>query len=160
MRESILKDTGLTKRRLLAGILGSPDICGLLLDKTDAAEDECRNLMYTQVFPYLNADGANLEVSSYICIEAGISKMPTGTIKEIQLIVWACCDKNNMQYTKEGYEGTRVDILTDMLERQIRSQDKSGIGKPSLQTVKHIFPNDRYYGKELIFTASDFRIKG
>ena len=64
-----------------------------------------------------------------------------------------------MKYSKKGYRGTRVDILCDMIERSLRNSDKFGIGKLHLSSVEHFFPNAKTYGKQMIYTISDFKIK-
>ena len=64
-----------------------------------------------------------------------------------------------MKYSKKGYKGSRTDILADMIERCLCDSDKFGIGKLHLDSVTHIYPNTKTYGRQMIFTIPDFKIK-
>lgn len=159
MDEAVLKDIGLYKNRLISTFLNSDDITKLLLNKNIYSEEEVDNLLYSQVFPYLYVDETQTEVLSYLCLEVNIPRIPTTTIKDVQIIIWAYCHKDCMQYSKKGFLGTRADILADMVERELRDSDRFGIGKLKLTSVSHFFPNNKYYGREMRFTIPDFKVK-
>lgn len=159
MDEVVLKDIGVYKNRLVSAILNSNNIIQLLLNKDTYSDEEVDDLMYTQIFPYLYVDGTQLEVLSYLCLEVNVPRIPTTTIKDIQIIIWAYCHKDCMKYSKKGFLGTRADILADMVERELRDSDRFGIGKLRLTSVSHFFPNNKYYGREMRFTIPDFKVK-
>lgn len=155
---SILKDMGAYKNTLLSTIINSDDICELLFNKKPYDEDDVENLVYTQIFPYLYIDETQTKVLTYLCFEIDIPRIPTGTIKDMKLIVWAYCHKDTMKYSKKGYSGTKVDILADMVESQLRESDKFGIGKLQLLSCTYFSPNSKYYGKQLVYNMPDFKI--
>lgn len=157
---SILKDTGSYKNTLLSYFINSEDICELMFNKKPYTEDDVENLIYSQIFPYLYIDDTQDEVLPYLCIEVDIPQIPTGTVKDMKLTVWAYCHKDGMKYSKKGYSGTKSDILADMVERQLRNSNKFGIGKLQLISCRHFFPNSKYYGRELIYKIPDFKVKG
>jgi len=157
--EAVLKDIGLYKNRLISTFLNSDDITKLLLNKNLCTEEEVDNLLYSQVFPYLYVDETQTEVLSYLCLEVNVPRVPTTTIKDIQIIIWAYCHKDCMKYSKKGYLGTKSDILADMVERELRNSDRFGIGKLKLAYVSHFFPGNNYYGREMRFSIPDFKIK-
>ena len=157
---SILKDMGSYKNTLLSSFVESEEICELLFDKKPYTEQDVDNLVYTQIFPYLYIDETQDEVLSYLCVEVSVPRIPTGTIKDMKLIVWAYCHKKSMQYSKNGYSGTKSDILADMVERVLRDSNKFGIGKLQLISCNHFSPNSKYYGRELIYNIPDFKVKG
>lgn len=159
MDEVVLKDIGVYKNRLVSAILNSNNIIQLLLNKDTYSDEEVDDLMYTQIFPYLYVDGTQIEVLSYICLEVNVPRIPTTTIKDIQIIIWAYCHKDCMKYSKKGFLGTRTDILADMVERELHDSDRFGIGKLRLTSVSHFFPNNKYYGREMRFTIPDFKVK-
>lgn len=165
MDYSILKDTGVYKDKLIAAFLASDEICELLLNRNTYTAEDVSNLMYTQVFPYLYSEKAQTEILPYLCVEADISAVPTNTVKNMQITIWAYCHINCMQYSKEGYSGTRVDILADLAEQILRETNQPGIGKLQLQSSTYFIPNDKYYGandkyygKQLIFSIPAFKI--
>lgn len=156
---SVLKDIGSYKNKLLSAFIASKDICDLMMFGIDSyTEEDIENLIYTQIYPYLYTDDTQDDVLPYLCIEIDVPRIPTRTIKDMKLIVWAYAHKKCMKYSKKGYIGTRVDILADMVERQLRDSDKFGIGKLQLESVTYFFPSKIHYGKQLIFTIPDFKI--
>lgn len=65
-----------------------------------------------------------------------------------------------MRYSKADYTGTKADILADAIEREFRSSLKFGIGRLNLDSITYLTPsNSQYYGKQLIFTVPDFKVK-
>lgn len=166
MAEStVLKDIGSCKQKLLTAFVNSDEICELLFNKQPYTEDDVENLMYTQVFPYLYTDETQTETLTYLCFEVDIPPSSTGkvsssTIKDMKMIIFAYCHKDIMRYSKKGYYGTRVDILADMVERQLRDSYDFGIGKPELISVTNFFPNNKYYGRQLVYNVPEFKIKG
>lgn len=155
---SILKDMGSYKNTLLSALINSDDICELLFNKKPYDEDDVENLIYTQIFPYLYIDETQTEVMTYLCFEVDMPRIPTGTVKDMKLIIWAYCHKDTMKYSKKGYSGTKVDILADMVESQLRESDKFGIGKLQLLSCTYFSPNSKYYGKQLVYNMPDFKI--
>lgn len=157
---SILKDMGSYKNKIVSAFVNSDEICELLFNKEPYTEEDVENLIYSQVFPYLYVDETQTEVKSYICFEVDVPKIPTGTVKDMKLIVWAYSHKDGMRYSKKGYSGTKVDILVDMIEKQLRESDEFGIGKPQLLSCTYFIPNSKYYGKQMIYNMPDFKMKG
>lgn len=156
---TVLKDIGICKQRLLTGFLNNSDICELLINKKNYTEEDVDNLLYTQIFPYLYIDEAQKETLMYLCCDVDIPRIPTGTIKDVQIIVWVYCHKDIMKYAKRGYQGTRADILADMVERQVRDSYDFGIGKPQLVSVTNFRQYSKFYGRQLIFTIPEFKVK-
>lgn len=159
VEESVLKDMGSYKNDLIENLITSLDILELMLGDGYTQED-VDDIIYNQIFPYLYVDDTQTKVKSYLCIEVDIPIIPSGTIKDVQVTIWAYCHKNCMKYIRKNYIGTRADILADMVERKIREFDHMGIGEMHLDSVKYFFPNTKYYGKQLIFKIPDFKIKG
>ena len=161
MDESVLNDIGTYKDTLLEMLLSNDAICKTLLGN-DYSNDDKLNLVYTQVFPYLYVDETQTEVLSYICVEVDIPRVPNGTMKDMKLIVWAYSHKECMKYSYNGYRGTRSDILSDMIDRQISDPvtcHAYGIGKPTLNSVTYFYPQNKYYGRQMFYTIPDFKVK-
>ena len=144
---TILKDMGSYKNRIISAFTSSKEICELLFNKEPYSEQDVEKLIYDQIYPYLYVDDTQTNVKTYICFEVDVPKIPTATIKDMKLIIWAYTHKDGMKYSKKGYSGTKVDILADMIERQLRESDKFGIGKPQLLSCTYFIPNNKYYGK-------------
>ena len=161
MSKSTLQDIGLYKDNLISMLLSDSSICKVLLGN-DYTDNDISDLVYTQVFPYLYIDETQTEVLSYICIEVNIPRIPTGTMKDLKLIVWAYSHKNCMQCPIPKYHGTRPDILVDLIDRILSKPEccrKFGIGMPTLTSVEYFFPQNKYYGRQLVYTIPDFKVK-
>ena len=59
--ESVIRDTGLYKNRLISTILNNKDACEVLLNKDDYDDEDVDNLIYKQIFPYLYIDDTQTE---------------------------------------------------------------------------------------------------
>lgn len=159
----VLYDIGSCKQELFSSFINDPDICELLLNRKTYTDDDRENLFYSQIFPYLYIDDTQDETLTYLCYELDIpssSIKSSSTIKNMKMIVHAYCHKKIMRYSKKGYYGTRVDILADMVERKLRDSYDFGIGKPELISVTNFFPNNKYYGRQLVYNVPEFKVKG
>ena len=163
MAKKVLYDIGSCKQELFSSFINDPDICELLFNKEPYTDDDREKLFYSQIFPYLYVDDTQDETLTYLCYEIDIppsSDKTSGTIKNMKIIIFAYCHKEIMRYNKKGYYGTRVDILADMVERKLRDSYDFGIGKPELISVTNFFPNNKYYGRQLIYNVPEFKVKG
>lgn len=154
--ESLLKDIGAYKNHIVTAFLNSPDILELMLGK-GYTEEDAENIVYKQIFPYLYVDEVQTNTKSYLCVEVNVSSQPTASVKNMMITVWCYCHKDIMKYSKNGYLGTRADILADMAEMAIRGVARDfGIGKLKLSSVEYMYPHREYYGRQLIFRVPEF----
>lgn len=160
MSETVLKDIGLYKNKIILSLLKSKDFCNAMFVDEEITDEKIDNLVYTQVFPYLYVDETQKEVLPYVCCEIKIPHIPNESVKHMQVIFWIYSHKSCMKYSLKDYVGTRVDILSDIIERQLHDSKDFGIGKIELKSIGNVFPNYKYYGRELIFDVSDFKTKG
>lgn len=159
MEKSILKDIGLYKDKLVSVFLGSPDICRTLLGES-YTDSDVSNLMYKQIFPLLCLNENETAVLPFILFDVDVKEIPTSTVKHMAIIIEPCCHQDCMKYSQDGYSGTRVDILADMIERELRRSDSFGIGCLHLDSVTHKSYHGTYYGRQMVFSVPDFKLKG
>ena len=155
---SALKDLGEYKMTLLDKIIRSDKISDAMYK--DKKSESLDKLVYKQIFPFLYVDETQTDVLTYLCIETSVPRIPTGTIKDVRLTVLVYGHRECMQY--DGYPGTRIDALSDYMDRIIMGEDvrkEFGIGRPKLETVNPAFPQKKYYGREMIYTIPDFKVK-
>lgn len=158
--KTILKDIGTYKSKMIQAFLASSDICEALLGENYTADD-VNSLEYTRIFPFLYLKTTPDEAIPYLCVEADIPELQSGAMKNMRITVWVLCHKNCMKYAKTGYIGTRTDILSDMIERLFNGSYEFGIGKLHLDSASHLSnTNENYYGRQLIFSVPDFKVKG
>ncbi len=169
--DSVLRDLPLIKSDVISALLANPDICTILMDRKIVSDSglvaadpdiDDEKLVYKNIWPYLYIDDTQTEAQSYICVESALSGMGSRTIKNIELTIWVQCHRDIMEYTHKGYLGTRIDILTDMVEQTLRehiSNKRVGIGHFEIRSARHFFPHNKYYGRELILTVPEFNVK-
>lgn len=158
IKGTILRDIGSYKKNIITEFQNSKEICDLLFNNASYTESDVKNLLYNRIFPYLYADETQTDVLSFIGVETDIPKAPTNTVKDIKVTIWAYCHRELLQYEKQGFSGTRVDILSDMIEQKLSETETFGIGKLKLDTSNHFTPNKNYYGRELVFYMPCFKI--
>jgi hypothetical protein len=156
MAETILRDIGSYKNKIITALLQNDDVMECMLGKNYTAE-QVDGIVYKQVFPYLYVDNTQTETKSYIGIEIDPS-INNRTIKTGKIVIWIYSHKDIMKYSKSGFTGTRSDILSDMVERVMRELNL-GIGKTGLESAKYFIPNSNYYGRVLVYNIPDFKIK-
>lgn len=169
---------GVYKNNILTPIINSDDIKDILLVGQEYSDemwygkendDDDFGIVYKQIFPYLYIDETQTTVKAYILFDVDMLDQNYSTTKNIKLVIWCLCHKDSMRYRKTGYSGTRVDILADAVERELRKYEqeneekgksKFGIGNLHLDSVTRLpSQNSEYYGKQLVFSTSDFTIK-
>lgn len=153
-----LRDIGKYKNKLFSTIIQSEDIAELILGKNYNREYVDELLIYKHVFPYLYVDDTQTQQCSYVCVEVDVPRTVDFTYKDMKIIVWCYCHRGIMKYSKSGYLGIRSDILADMVDRLLNSSTNFGIGRLKLQSASYLVPNKEYYGKQLIYTCSEFNI--
>ncbi|MBC5688213.1 hypothetical protein H8S37_04625 [Mediterraneibacter sp. NSJ-55] len=161
MTKNVLKDLGLYKNKLISMLINSSEIYDALCENNSTYTDSSE-LIFSQIYPYLYVDETQTEVLTYICVETSVPRIPTGTIKDVKLIIWVYSHKEDMKYHVADYVGTKVDIVSDIVERIISSEEncyRFGIGKPELINVDYFFPQNKYYGRQMIYNIPDFKVK-
>lgn len=156
MSETMLKDTGVIKNKIMLKLLNSPDVLECLSSKGNIEQQKI-DVIDNNIFPFLYVTDTQTKAKSYICFDVEMNKL-SGTVKRCNIIIWVYCHKDIMKYYKEGFLGTRVDILSDMVDSAIRNSD---IGIGNIEFVKNItfYPQDDYYGTRIYYTVPDFKIK-
>ena len=164
MAGTTLKDINTYKNSVLSALLQSTDILTLLLGEGYTPEqvlgdnNGSNGVMYQQIFPYLYTEETKTEVKSYICMDVD-STIQNPHIKSSTLTIWVYCNKNTMKYEKEGYSGTRTDLLSDLIDRQLAQSVNPGLGRLLLKSAKYFIPAAGFYGRILLYEIPDFKTK-
>lgn len=152
----MLKDIGICKEIIISSLM-TDDILELLLGK-DYTEEQAADVVYTQIFPFLYTEDIQTKTLSYIGVDI-VPEESTKTIKNVTIVIWAYCHKDIMKYSKAGYRGNRVDILSDMIDRKIRNSGDLGIGLPEFKKAPYFMPQTKFYGRQLTYIIPDFKVK-
>lgn len=157
---TILKDIGDYKETLITLFTQAPEIRRLLINDNTAGDALPDQLPRLSILPYLHVEEAADTPYSCLCVETDISRVTSPAVKEMRITLWACCHKELLAYTAEGYQGTRTDILADMADRRLRSADHLGLRALKLESAVNFSPFPQFYGRQLIYTVPERKQKG
>ena len=113
-----------------------------------------------QVKSHLFIDDTITDAKTFIFYDIRFPYMRAQT-KTCQVIMYVMCHRNILEtYTKEGYYGDRVDILSQMIEDTLINDEATansfGIGSLSLDSID-IYNSLRFYGCIMTFNVPNFR---
>jgi len=157
----LLKELGTYKQKIISALSTSDDIKSLLLGGDYENQDyEVDDELKKYILPHLFTEGTQTEVQSYIFVETFMPKFGN-SVKDIKTVVQVLSHRDQINYQKDGYIGTRPDICAEMIEA-ILIGDKAiarsfGIGSLTLTYVGILDKFTKYYGRELVFEVPDFR---
>lgn len=132
----------------------------LLGDVSGMTSSEVRKEFKKHVMSHLFVDEVIKETQSYIFYDVALNYMREN-IKSCTVMMYVVCHRDILDdYSKEGYYGNRMDILSQMIEDCLINDEKVardfGIGDLKLDSVEPF--NGRYlYGCVMTFVVPNFR---
>lgn len=160
-RKKTTAERGQFKKEIHAALYKSEDIRELLLgDTSEMSASEVRDLFKQHVKSHLFIDDTLTEAKTYIYYDVRFPALHPN-IKECMVIMYLICHRTILEeYSKEGYYGDRIDILSQMVEDALINDEsvsqKFGIGELSIDSID-IYNSTRYYGCIMTFTVPNFR---
>jgi len=143
---------GKYKEDVLSQLLNNENINNLLLDG-EANQD----LMYNQVFPcFCNPDLTN-ESKTFLMVD-GFIREETNTVQKMVIDIKYFTNYAKIQYSLDGFYGTRLDILTTLIDGVMTQPNLFGIGRFNSGDRQIIYPTDdgKWLGYVLQYTVPDF----
>lgn len=156
-----IKERGKFKALLTPAFYESEGICDLLLgEDSNLTGIERLKKFKEHVKSHLFIDETIKETGSYIFYDVTIPFSHSNT-KTCEVILYAIVHRDILDdgYSRDGYYGNRADILSEMIEECVASEDivkKFGIGDITFDSL-YIYNSRDYYGSEIHFTSKNFR---
>ena len=160
-RKKTTAERGKFKAEISGALYKNKDIRELLLgDTSGKSATEVRMAFKEQVKSHLFIDDTITDAKTFIFYDIRFPYMRAQT-KTCQVIMYVMCHRNILEtYTKEGYYGDRVDILSQMIEDTLINDEATansfGIGSLSLDSID-IYNSLRFYGCIMTFNVPNFR---
>ena len=154
-------ERGKFKTEISSALYKNEDIRELLLgDTSGMSTAKIQSAFKEQVKSHLFIDDTITDAKTFIFYDVRLTYMRP-QVKTCQVIMYAMCHRNMLEtYTKEGYYGDRIDILSQMIEDTLindeRVANSFGIGQLSLDSVD-IYNSLRFYGCIMTFSVPNFR---
>lgn len=156
-----LSEKGTFKEEIHSALYKNKDIVELLIgDTSGMSAKSIRDAFKDRVKSHLFVDETIKDTGSFIYYDVIFPSLSV-QIKDCRVILYAICHRDILDnYTKEGYHGNRVDILSEMIVNSLVVDEETansfGIGKLSLDSVD-VFNSSRFYGVGMIFNVPNFR---
>lgn len=155
-------ERGKFKQELHSALYKSDEIKELLLgDISDMPTGEVKKQFKERVKSHLFIDDTIKDTGSYIFYDIRMPRL-SSNIKDCQVILYAICHRDilDSNYSKDGYFGNRVDVLSQLIEDCLINDESVsenfGIGKLTLDSVD-IYNAMRFYGVLMKFSVPNFR---
>jgi len=154
-------ERGKFKRIIHSALYKNDDIKELLLgDTSGMSASEVQKLFKEHVKSHLFIDDTITTTSTFIFYDVRMPRLHTNT-KDCVVLMYLICHRTILEdYSKDGYYGDRIDILSQMVEDAIiNDSDVSkqfGIGEITLDSID-IYNAVRFYGCILTFSVPAFR---
>ncbi len=160
-KKKTLIERGKFKSEITTALYKNADIREMLLgDTTGMSSSEIRTNFKQYVKSHLFIDDTIKEAKTFIFYDVAITSLQE-QIKSCRVVMYLICSRDILEdYSKEGYYGDRIDILSQMVEDTLINDEEVansfGIGKLKLDSVD-IYNANRFYGCILQFDVPTFR---
>lgn len=161
MQKKTTRERAKFKREINKALFQSEDIRDLLFgDTSQMSTDMIRNKFKTRVFSHLFVDETIEDADTFIFYDVIFPNLHEHT-KRCQVHMYLICHRDILNtYSRDGYYGDRIDILSEMVEDALINDDntvvKFGIGNLTLDELM-VYNTQRFYGVHLVFSVPSFR---
>ena len=160
-RDKTTAERGKFKKEIHSALYKNNDIRELILGDThNMSSKEIRDGFKEHVKTHLFIDDTITDTDTFIFYDVVFPFMHDN-VKTCRVIMYAICHRDILEtYSKEGYYGDRVDILTQMIENSLINDEdtvrKFGIGDLSIGSID-VYNSTRFYGAIITFEVPSFR---
>lgn len=160
-RKKTTAERGKFKQEIHSALYKSSDIKELLLGDTNGMSSaKVRTLFKERVKSHLFIDDTISDMTTYIFYDVAIPQAHSNT-KNCRVIMYLICHRDILEdYSKDGYFGDRIDILSQMVEDALINDkdvvNNFGIGELTLDSIDP-YNSTRFYGCMMIFSVPNFR---
>lgn len=154
-------ERGKYKTIISSALYKNKDIIDLLLgDMAGKNQSEVRKQFKEHVKSHLFIDDTIEDAGTYIFYDIHMPELHTNT-KRCMIIMYLICHRSILEdYSKDGYYGDRIDILSQMVEDTLINNkevsNEFGIGELTLDSIG-IYNATRFYGSVLTLSVPNFR---
>lgn len=161
VKKKTLVERGKFKSEITTALYKNANIREMLLgDTTGMNSSEIRANFKQYVKSHLFIDDTINEAKTFIFYDVIFPTLQE-QIKSCRVVMYLICSRDILEdYSKEGYYGDRIDILSQMVEDTLINDEEVansfGIGRLKLDSVD-IYNANRFYGCILKFDVPAFR---
>ena len=144
------------KSKLMSSIINSPELIALVNDSyiEDGEIIDANGLVYKQIFPFYYIPDTQTETLSYVIMKVNGLGVSGKIYNKAEVYICVMSHQDIMQV--EDADGTRIDLMGEIIEDLFNGRDDFGFGEMELKSNAEININTTYRGRELRFFVEDF----
>lgn len=140
------------KNKALSMILGEDEILSLF----EKSDEQLENIVYSNIFPYGYIPETQEQADLYMTLEVSIPKIVFRHIWEYpQLKIKLICHQSRMKLKKAGVSATRIDYLSQLIDKLLNGSSDWGYGNLILVSNVEYNLSATYKVREMIFQGQD-----
>ena len=114
-----------------------------------------QQLLERYILPWEFVPDATTEEGVFLCCEVDVQGVESPVIATYTLQFYIVCHKDLLRMPN-GESGSRVDLLTQEVNRLFNGSDGLGLSRVGVTPFSHYIPAPNFYGRKLSFTVKDF----
>ena len=144
------------KSKLMSSIINSPELIALVNDSyiEDGEIIDANGLVYKQIFPFYYIPDTQTETLSYVLMKVNGLGVSGKIYNKAEVYICVMSHQDIMKV--EDANGTRIDLMGEIIEDLFNGRDDFGFGEMELKSNAEININTTYRGRELRFFVEDF----
>ena len=144
------------KSKLMSSIINSPELIALVNDSYIEGGEiiDANGLVYKQIFPFYYIPDTQTEALSYVIMKVNGLGVSGKIYNKAEVYICVMSHQDIMKV--EDANGTRIDLMGEIIEDLFNGRDDFGFGEMELKSNAEININTTYRGRELRFFVEDF----
>ena len=140
----------------MSSIINSPELIALVNDSyiEDGEIIDANGLVYKQIFPFYYIPDTQTETLSYVIMKVNGLGVSGKIYNKAEVYICVMSHQDIMKV--EDANGTRIDLMGEIIEDLFNGRDDFGFGEMELKSNAEININTTYRGRELRFFVEDF----
>lgn len=110
------------------------------------------DLIGENIYPNPYIPDTQSEVKNYICLDIYVPKVRDMLFKDVQIVINIFSHKDSSTYKGDS----RVDLINIEVDKTLNGSFDYGIDKVDLVSVMPYIPNNKFFGKQVIYTVPNF----
>lgn len=114
-----------------------------------------QQLLDHYILPWEFVPDTTTEEGVFLCCEVDMQGVESPVIATFTLQFYIICHRNLLRMPG-GETGSRVDLLTQEVNRLFNGSNELGLSPVGITPFSHYIPAPNFYGRHLAFTVKDF----
>lgn len=109
-------------------------------------------LIGINIFPNPYIPDTQSKVRTYLCMDIYVPRIQDKFFKDVQIVINIFSHKDGTSYKGKS----RVDLLSIEVDKILNGNQEFGIDGINLVSVMPYIPNDKFFGKQLVYNVINF----